>query len=80
MKTLVLNGSPRVSGDTVSLIKLITSGIKGDTKIVNAYYCGISPCIDCRYCWKHSGCSINDEQAVKGVNDIIEFLNSTDKK
>jgi len=37
MKTLILNGSPRISGDTVSLIHLLISGMEGDVKIVNAY-------------------------------------------
>ena len=73
MKTLILNGSPRVSGDTVSLIKQITSGLRGDTKIVNAYYCDISPCIDCRYCWKNSGCSINDE-----MQDVYKYIEECD--
>ncbi len=35
MKTLILNGSPRISGDTVSLIKLIALGLKGDMIIRN---------------------------------------------
>jgi multimeric flavodoxin WrbA len=73
LKTLILNGSPRVSGDTVSLIKKLTSGLEGDIKIVNAYYCDISPCIDCRYCWKNNGCSINDE-----MQDMYEYIEKCD--
>lgn len=63
MKTLILNGSPRKSGDTVSLINKLTEQLNSEYKIVNAYYSAISACIDCRYCWANAGCSINDEMA-----------------
>ncbi len=61
MKTLILNGSPRKNGDTVSLIRRITGQLEGEYRIVDAYRCDISPCVDCRYCKKHSGCAIRDE-------------------
>ena len=61
MKTLILNGSPRANGDTVSLIKELTKKLPGEYKIVDAYQCDVSPCVDCRYCWEHSGCAIADE-------------------
>ncbi len=61
MKTLILNGSPRENGDTVSLIKRVTKDLHGEHYIVNAYSCNISPCVDCRYCWKQDGCSLDDE-------------------
>lgn len=52
MKTLILNGSPRKNGDTASLIEKITEKIVGEYRIVDAYRCHISPCLDCRYCWE----------------------------
>lgn len=61
MKTLILNGSPREQGNTVALIEKIIQDLQGEYRIVNAYRCNISPCIDCRYCWEKEGCSINDE-------------------
>ncbi len=61
MKTLILNGSPRRNGDTVSLINELTEQLNGEYKIVDAYYSDISACVDCRYCWNNDGCSINDE-------------------
>lgn len=73
MKTLIINGSPRVNGDTVSLINIIMKNIIGECKILNAYRCDISPCIDCRYCWKNSGCSINDE-----MQDIYGYVQDCD--
>ena len=44
MKTLILNGSPRIKGDTFSLIEKITEKIVGEYRIINAYRCNISPC------------------------------------
>lgn len=54
METLILNGSPRKDGDTVSLINRVVEGLNGDYKIVNAYKCDVNPCVDCRYCCKNS--------------------------
>lgn len=70
MKTLILNGSPRANGDTVSLINIITGKLEGEYKLVNAYRCNISPCIDCRYCWENRGCAIRDE--MQNVYDFIQ--------
>lgn len=60
MKTLIFNGSPRKNGDTASLLRLLTAQLEGAYHIVNAYECGIAPCVDCRWCCSHSGCAIDD--------------------
>lgn len=73
MKTLILNGSPRRSGDTVSLINKLTEQLDGEYKIVNAYYSDISSCVDCRYCWNNDGCSINDE-----MTEIYDYIADCD--
>lgn len=73
MKTLIFNGSPRINGDTVSLINRITERISGEYRIVNAYRCGISPCIDCRYCRNNNGCAIDDE-----MNVIYNYIQECD--
>lgn len=69
MKTLIINGSPRKNGDTINLINKLTEQLKGEYKIVDAYYSNISPCIDCRYCWSNDGCSINDE-----ISEIYDYI------
>ena len=69
MKTLIFNGSPRINGDTESLIKIPTENINGDYKIVNAYRCNVSPCIDCRFCWENKGCAISDE-----MQEVYEYI------
>ena len=73
MKTLIFNGSPRINGDTAGLIDIITAKITGNYKIVNAYSCSISPCLDCRYCWENKGCAINDE-----MSEIYEYIQDCD--
>jgi len=61
MKTLIFNGSPRPNGDTVSLIRIVTEHLTGEYRIIDAYRCGISPCVDCRHCWTHAQCALSDE-------------------
>jgi multimeric flavodoxin WrbA len=76
LKTLVLNGSPRKKGDTVSLLTELTKQLEGEVKIVSAYHDNISPCADCRYCWEHDGRSIHDDmqevyKAVEEYDNIV---------
>ena len=73
MKTLIFNGSPRENGDTVTLIKELTKQLPGEYKIVNAYKCNVSPCVDCRYCWQHTGCSVQDE-----MQEIYGYIQECD--
>ena len=73
MKTLILNGSHRKNGDTVSLINKLTEQLNGEYKTVDAYYSDISACIDCRYCWNNDGCSINDE-----MTEIYDYIADCD--
>lgn len=73
MKTLILNGSPRKSGDTVGLINKLTANLSGEYKIVDVFYSDISPCVDCRYCWNNNGCSINDE-----MTEIYDYIANCD--
>lgn len=73
MKTLILNGSPRKNGDTVSLINTFRDRIKGDCMLVNAYFCDIAPCVDCRRCWEREGCAIND-----GMQDVYGYIRECD--
>ena len=73
MKTLIINGSPRVNGDTNSLINIVKERIGGEYKIVDAYRCNISPCLDCRFCWKNSGCAIQDE-----MQEVYDYINDCD--
>jgi len=73
MKTLIFNGSPRKNGDTVSLLNKTLEHLEGEVKIVNAYFCDIHPCVDCRYCWSHIGCAFKDE-----MQEVYEYLKDCD--
>ncbi len=73
MKTLIINGSPRKNGDTASLINEFLNHYNGEYMLVNAYSADISPCVDCRYCWNHNGCAINDEMTA-----VYEYIQDCD--
>ncbi len=73
MKTLIFNGSPRINGDTESLLKVVKENIVGEYKVVNAYRCQIAACMDCRYCWKNSGCAIQDD-----MQEVYDYIQECD--
>ncbi len=72
MKTLIINGSPRKNGDTAALIDALVQHLEGEIRIISCYD-SISPCIDCRYCWKHEGCAVQD-----GMQEIYKYLTDCD--
>ena len=72
MKTLIINGSPRKGGDTEVMINEFVKYIEGDVKIV-CWKDDISPCVDCRWCWKNSGCAVKD-----GMQEVYEYLTECD--
>ncbi len=73
MKTLIFNGSPRKNGDTVALLKEFTEKLEGEYRVVDAYYCNIAPCTDCRYCKTNAGCSKEDE-----MQQVYEYIQECD--
>ncbi len=60
METLIFNGSPRKNGDTVSLIRALKEFLPGKVTVVDACFCNIAPCTDCRFCWERPGCCQKD--------------------
>jgi multimeric flavodoxin WrbA len=69
-KTLIFNGSPRLRGDTMTLINRLIPKLEGECRIVNTCNRKISPCIDCRYCWEHAGCAFVDD--MQNIYNYIE--------
>jgi multimeric flavodoxin WrbA len=59
LKTLILNGSTRKNGDVQALVEAFIEGLCGEAQILTAGD-NISPCLDCRRCWEHPGCCIQD--------------------
>ena len=73
MKTLIFIGSPRKKGNTASLVAELVKRLDGETKIISAYYCNVKACIDCRFCWKNTGCAVKDE-----MQEIYEYIQEAD--
>ena len=61
MKTLIINGSPRIQGNTVTLLNELRRHLKGEIIELSAFRSDISPCIDCRSCWTTAQCIVKDE-------------------
>lgn len=73
MKTLIINGSPRKNGDTITFLNEFIKQLDGEYKILDTYYCNIKPCIDCRYCWENEGCCQKDE-----MQEIYRYIEECD--
>lgn len=80
MKTIIINGSPRINGDTAALISELKSELIGDIVEISAYRDNISPCIDCRYCMTNdatktnSCCAIKDDMAKIYADDYDNLI------
>lgn len=74
MKTLILNGSPRKQGDTAALLKRLRARLDGEIVQLNAYDGTISPCNDCRFCWKNPTCRIQDAMDVVYRDDYQRVI------
>jgi len=61
MKTLILNGSPRKSGNTAQCIAELKKHLTGEVVELSPFYADIAPCDDCRACWKSPACIIQDD-------------------
>ena len=61
MKTLIINGSPRKNGCTITLLNELKKHLQGEIFQIDTYYANSSPCFDCRHCYTHEDCIINDE-------------------
>ncbi len=76
MKTLVFFGSPRKNGATKAMLDILLESLSAKAEkieIIDTYQTKIQPCVDCRYCWKHRGCSIKDE-----MQDIYQKIDEAD--
>jgi len=73
MKTLIINGSPRKNGNTVTLLNELKKRLVGEIYQVDTYYTESSPCYDCRHCWTSEECIIQDE-----MQDVYKLLDEAD--
>ena len=74
MKTSIIKGAPRKNGETAQVIGALTERLEHEYKVLDAYFTNVSPCIDCRFCRKHSSCAIKDDME-KIYKDIEECDN-----
>lgn len=75
MKTLIITGSPRKKGNTAECVELLVNRLQGETEILSLDdRRDITPCRDCRYCFKHPACAIQD-----GMQEIYQKLEEADR-
>ena len=73
MKTVIINGSPRMNGDTAALIDILKDAVHGEHKQFNVYDGSIRPCIDCRACHVNDQCSIQD-----AFSELLDAIDDAD--
>ena len=73
MKILAFFGSARKKGNTMAMLNYLLDPMEGEKEIINCYSLDISPCIDCKYCYKKRACSIKD-----GMVDIYQKIDEAD--
>ena len=70
MKTLIINGSPRLGGNTAAMIKKLREHLEGEVIEISAFRSGIAPCVDCRGCWESAKCVVDDGMSVIYEDDF----------
>lgn len=73
-KTLIINGSPRINGDTATLIKELKKHLRGEVVEISAYRSNISPCLDCRRCAEDNICRIKDDMSIIYNDDFDNIV------
>jgi multimeric flavodoxin WrbA len=76
MKVLIINGSPRLEGNSSRLVKELTSVFDKENVEVDLYQIGnkaIRGCMACGYCYTHGECVFKDD-----VNDLAKRFEQAD--
>ena len=76
MKVLIINGSPRINGNSTRLIKEMTDIFEKEGVEIDLYQIGgkeIRGCTACGYCLAHGTCVFKDD-----VNELAKRLDSAD--
>jgi len=69
-KTLIINGSPRIDGDTATLIKRLKAELYGEVVEISAFRSRIAPCVDCRSCITSRKCAVRDDMDLIYADDF----------
>ena len=76
MKVLIINGSPRIDGNSSILVNELISTFKKEEVEVDLYQIGnkaIRGCLACGYCHEHGECVFKDD-----VNDLAKRFKEAD--
>lgn len=74
MKTLVINGSPKKNGQTMTLTNELITKLSGDVEIINVYdYLPLKPCLSCGQCKSKDICSQDDY-----FSEVLNKINKSD--
>ncbi|MCD7948199.1 MAG: NAD(P)H-dependent oxidoreductase [Oscillospiraceae bacterium] len=76
-KTLIVNASPRVNGDTATLVAELRRTLQGEVVELSAYRAHIAPCVDCRRCWTTAQCAVEDDMRVIYSDDFDNVVLAT---
>ena len=68
-KTLIINGSPRINGDSAALISELRRHLEGAVIELSAFRSDIAPCMDCRRCWDSAVCAVRDDMDIIYADD-----------
>lgn len=75
MRTLILTGSPRKNGHTAEMTAYLAERLNGEREILSLdNRKDIMPCRDCRYCFTHKTCCIQDS-----MQEIYQKLDGADR-
>ncbi|MDD3242379.1 MAG: flavodoxin family protein [Eubacteriales bacterium] len=70
MKTLIFLGAARKNGRTRQMVEELNRRLDTPAEVIDCYRLkNISPCLDCRYCWKTRGCAVRD-----GMQEIYQKI------
>ena len=76
-KTLIINGSPRIDGNTAALIHELRKHLEGEVLEISAFRSDIAPCIDCRICRKSAACAVKDDMGIIYNDDFENVVLAT---
>jgi multimeric flavodoxin WrbA len=76
-KTLIINGSPRLRGNTAVLVDEMKKRLRGEVVEISAFRARIAPCVDCRGCWETARCVVRDDMDVLYGDDFDNVVLAT---
>lgn len=73
-RTVIINGSPRLNGNTAYLIDVLRHHLEGEIIEISAFRSGIAPCVDCRGCWETAKCVVQDGMQILYDDDFDNIV------